>query len=291
MSEVCYACMVDLGTASTLLVAIATMAVASVSYASVRQNRRQVNMLVRQTMLLKTQQDPIPLIKAFSFDKNTLKITLENAGNGPASSLAIGSSFVLARHAFFADSRGERPLSSSEFEDASKEKKQVFMRYELEVQRNLQDEGKKVFPTPVACQLINEERDTTLLLPHETCTYSLDLKFGLGPKSGDPTSFPPFDPLVGLLKENGITCFTVDFDLIGKNMAEDPIQRQRIGMFVVDLAKHKNLEEAFAEKTRPYFMPLDSMEVARTIPLSVEMYLQSKSMVNYPRYFEEGKTW
>jgi hypothetical protein len=33
------------------------------------------------------------------------------------------------------------------------------------------------------------------------------------------------------------------------------------------------------------------MEVARTIPLSVEMYLQSKSMVNYPRYFEEGKTW
>ena len=248
-------------------------------------------MLVRQTMLLRSQQDPIPLVKEFSFEGNTLKISIENAGNGPASSLAIACDLVLARRALFRDSGGAEPISASEAAEALEGGKQPYMRYELNVGRWILDDGKKTRPTPVACLLINEAKGSTMLLPHESYTYSLEPKFGLGEHRGDPTSFPPFQFLVELLTKNGIDCFSVGFDLIGKNAADDPIQRQGLAMFVVDLAKDKTLQDAYKAKVRPYYEPMDYMEVARNLPLDVGMYLRSKSGVNYPKYFEEGKPW
>ncbi len=72
-------------------------------------------------------------------------------------------------------------------------------------------------------------------------------------------------------------------------MTEDPIQNQRIATFVIDFDKHDNLEDAYKEKRRPFFLPLDRIEKAKKIPWDRGAYLLSKSMVNYPKYFEEGK--
>ncbi len=172
--------MIDLELLATLLVAIATMATAVVSYMSIGQNKRQVDMLIRQTMILRSQQDPIPLIRSFSFEKNALMITVENLGIGPASSLAIGTSYVPSKRTFYSDSQSRNRLSASEAKQAIEAKRQIYDQYELETDIDLIYGGKKVYPTDVACELVNEERDTTLLFPHEVQTYSIPLQFGFG---------------------------------------------------------------------------------------------------------------
>ena len=279
--------MVDAGTLATLLVAAATLVLALVTYSNVQQNKRQVNILRKQSLILRSQQDPIPLIKSLSFEKNTLKITVENAGNGPASSLAIGTSFLLARRELFADSEGTKTLSQEDFQHAVDGKIMVYGKYHLEVKKKLLVEGKRAYPADLACQLVDEEKNSTILLPHETRAYSLELTFGIGRSKNDPYIFPHFDYLAQELKKSGITCISVALDLIGKNMAEDPIQRQGIAQFLVDLEMHPSLEDAFKQKTRPYFTGLDRMEVARMIPLSRDMYLNSKYAANYPKNFED----
>jgi hypothetical protein len=281
--------MVDTGTLATLLVAAATLVLAMVTYSNVQQNKRQVKILTKQSLTLRSQQDPIPVINSLSFDGNALKITVENSGNGPASSLAIGTDFLLARRELFSDRDGTKPVSSDDFQKSIDGKIQVFARYELETKKELKVNGKRMYPVELACQLVNEGKNSTILLPNASYAYSLDLSFGLGEKRGDPSMFPHFDNLVDELKGNGFRCISVSLDLIGKNMSDDPIQRQGIATFMVDFSLHKNLEEAFAMKTRPYFTPLDWMEIARMIPLSREMYLRSKSPVNYAKNYEEDK--
>lgn len=276
-------------TLATLLGAVATVVLAAVTYLSVREGKRQVNMLVRQTMILRSQNDPIPYIKSLSFDKNKLNITVENTGNGPASSLAIGTMFVPAERTFHGDSESEKPLSGTEIKDALEKQKQLYVRYEMG-RENLIENGREVTPIKLACLLINKPRNTMVLLPHETCSYTIDLSYGLRDVKGSARSWPHYDTLVNLLKENGVTCFALGLDLLCKNMAEDPIQDQSIAAFVVDLNIHSSIEEAHRENIAPHFMTIGIMELAeRGIPLERDEYLLGKSPVNFPKSFEKGE--
>lgn len=101
--------------------------------------------------------------------------------------------------------------------------------------------------------------------------------------------FPDFEHLRKILEENGITCFAIGLDLVGKNMAEDPIQNLEIASFIVDLKKHSCLQVAYVENFTPYFMTVDLVDLAKKgVPLEKDTYLFSKSPVNFPSSFEKG---
>lgn len=165
---------------------------------------------------------------------------------------------------------------------------QVAIKYEIE-EKNLIENGKKVTPFKLAYFLPNKQHNTLVLFPHETCSYTVDLGFGLHDVKGNEGSWPPYNTLVKLLKENDVTCFVLGFRLLCKNMAEDPIQDQSIATFVVDLNRHSNIEEAYNENTAPP-MTIDLLELAlRGIPLESDFYLHSKSQMNFPTSFEKGE--
>jgi len=280
---------VDLTALVTLGLVIATIILATVTYLLVREGKRQVNMLIKQTMILRSQNDPILLIKSLSFDLNKLKITLENVGNGPASSIAIGTKFFPAKQTFFSDSGGKTPLSALELKDAANQEKNASMFYDLGEDK-LKDNGKEVYPTALACVLINEKNNTLILPPHEIQSYSINPSYGFGDKKGNLTFYPPYESFVNTLKKNGVTCFVLSFDLLGKNMAEDLVVSQGITAFVVDLKKHSCIQEAYRENITPHFITIDMIDLAkREIPVSRDFYLYSKSSENFPPYYEKGK--
>ena len=272
----------------TLILAVATIALALITYKSVNDGKRQVDILLRQTILLRSQNDPILSIKSFSFNNNKLNITIENNGNGPASSLAIITMFSPAKRTYFRDSEGIKSLSETEIKEALLNNKQVTIRYEV-VDKKLIVKGEEVTPMKLAYILPNNQSNTLVLLPRETCAYTIDLGFGLRDIKGSSVSYPLYNNLVQLLNENNVTCFGLGFQLLCKNMAEDPIQDQSIAAFVVDLTRHSNIEEAYNENTTPP-ITIGLMELAlKGIPVESDFYLHSKSQVNFPSSFEKGE--
>ena len=270
----------------TLILAVATIALALITYKSVNEGKRQVDILLRQTILLRSQYDPILSIKSFSFNNNKLNITIENNGNGPASSLAIETMFSPAKRTYFRDSESIKLLSETEIKEALLKNKQVTIRYEA-VDKKLIEKGEKVTPIKLAYILPNKQYNTLVLLTRETCSYTIDLGFGLRNIKG--IIYPLYNNLVQLLKENNVTCFVLGFRLLCKNMAEDLIQEQSIATFVVDLTRHSNIEEAYKENTTPP-MTIDLMELAlKGIPVECDFYLHSKSQINFPSSFEKGE--
>ena len=155
--------------------------------------------------------------------------------------------------------------------------------------KKLIEKDKEVTPFKLAYILPNNQRNTLVLLPHETCSYAIDLGFGLSDIKGGSWSFPLYTNFVQLLKENNVTSFVVGFNLLCKNMAEDPMQDQSIAAFIVDLTRHSNIEEAFIENTKPP-ITIGLMELAlKGTPVDSDFYLHSKTQVNFPLSFEKGE--
>jgi len=279
----------DSVTLATVFVAIATIFLAGVTYLLFKEGKRQANILTKLTLILRSQNDPSLLIKSSAFDLNKLNITVENIGNGPAYSVAIGTKFFPMKQTFYKDADGTRPLLASEVENAANQRKQAYMFYELGDQK-LVNGGKEVKPLALTYILINKQRSTLMLPSHETFSYSIDLGFGLQDKNGSTKFFPDYELLRKILTENGVTCFAISLDLVGKNMAEDPIQSLGIASFVVDLKKHSCLQVAYEENLTPHFITIDMIDLAKKgIPLERDFYLNSKSPVNFPQYFEKGE--
>jgi hypothetical protein len=279
--------MVDIVDA-TVLVAVATLILALVTYTSVRQNRRQVDMLTRQTVILRSQIDPIPVVHLVAFNGNTLRVRITNHGAGPASSLAIDTGIHLCKVTFTKDASGKQPYSEEELRSAPKGTL-AYPRYDWHPNSQLLDAGKKKYPVDVVNQLLKELPDTMILLPNEEYEYSVDLRFGLGNSRKDPDLWLGYEQLVETMRRSDVWSFALSLGLIGKNMADEKIRGQTLANFIVDLVRHKTLEDAFKENRRPYFLPLDIKEVAQKIPVSTEMYLQSKLGINSPKSFEEEK--
>jgi hypothetical protein len=273
---------------ATLLVAIATLVVALVSYSSVRQNKREVDMLTRQTVILRSQIDPIPVVHLIAFSGNKLRVRVVNHGTGPASSLVIDTGVHLCKVTFTKDAEGKEPFSEEELKAAPKGAL-GYPRYDWRPNFFLLSNGEKKHPVDVVNQLLKELPDAMILLPEEEYEYTVDLKFGLGSSRNDPNLWVGYDQLTDMMRRSEVWSFALTLGLLGKNMAEEKVQGQVLANFVVDLVRHKNLEDAFKENRRPYFLPLDRREIAEQIPLSTEMYLKSKSGVNYPKSFEQSK--
>lgn len=82
--------------------------------------------MIKQTLILRSQNEPILLIKSISFDLNKLNITVENIGNGPAYSIAVGTQFVPSKQKFFLDAEKTQPISVSQIKNVANQGKQVY---------------------------------------------------------------------------------------------------------------------------------------------------------------------
>ena len=162
---------------ATVILALATIALAFFTYQAVNHGKNQTEMLVRQTMILRSQIDPIPHITEFSFSNNSLNLDVENIGSGPASSLAVETSFVPAKKVFYENEQSRKPLTGIELEKFIPSNNQITIRYEV-YEKTLEKNGEKFNPIREAYILPNKKRNTLVLLPNETQSYNIELGFG-----------------------------------------------------------------------------------------------------------------
>src|SRR5690554_1483059 len=88
--------MVEIGDVASIAVAVATAALAGITYLTIRQSKNQLRALLSQNKLLRSQQYPILRVDSFSFDKNVIKVTVSNVGDGIATNIGLSVNFYPA---------------------------------------------------------------------------------------------------------------------------------------------------------------------------------------------------
>lgn len=276
-----------LGDISTMVLAAATTVVAIATFRSVTQNKRQTKALIRQTLVLKSQQDPVLVIKSFNIHENTLNITIENIGNGPAQLLAVRSSYGVAK---WRPSDSPPNQEEQAIMDFLNTKRRFFGNYQLEL-RELVYEGKKQTLDPGFGYLVNSDANISFLPRGETRTYTLEVKFMTqwGKKVSDifgEGKGRSFEELKDMMKSNNVKFIGVSLDLMVKNMNETEIPTTRICKFVIDFERHKNLEEAYKEKQEPsFFVNMQNEVVSGKVWYPQEFYPYQTSQ-NSPESFD-----
>jgi len=271
----------DINTVASILAAATTLALAIAAFQAIGQNKKQLELLAGQTRVFQSQQAPIAIIKSFQFEQNSLKISVENIGTGPISLLVLRTLAVPTKITYLDGKDGPPIEDMKTLQRAFDEKRQLYWRYDMKLQSEFKYEDNRVTLFDTVRFLHHPERKGGILLPKESATFAMEPLFGFKYKNRPPeASYPRFPEVKKMLESNGVTALAVDFDIMGRDMVDKPIQSQPMAKFVVDFSKHETLEHAFKENHRPYFLPLDSQEVLGDFPMSADDYSHSSFMVH-----------
>lgn len=261
-----------------IFIVISILVITYFSYQVVQYFKLQNELIVAQNMSLRSQIDPILSIRGCSFNLNSLDITIENIGTGLASSLAVETSFLPTKRIFYENEDSLKPLSEFELLERGKTMKQVSIKYEIE-EKNIELNGNSNSPRRISYLLLNRPRNSLLLFPKETCSYHIELGFGLITKHSGELFYPKYSEFINVLKKNKITCFILSFKLLCKNMLEDQIPDQNIATFIVDLTRHSTIEEAYKENTTPSMTVGYLFLATNGIPIDSTLYKNSKTNI------------
>ena len=272
--------LVDLATIASIVAGVGTIFLASATTWLVLQNRRQVQALVRQGLVLKNQQQPVLVVKDFRFERNNLQITIQNAGNGIASSVVLNAMFVPAERIIVEDADSFQPIEKKKLFQAMVQGKQVYMRYVIKPPK-LKYEKENAYPYHIAIFLTDKHQNAMELMPGQIATFSPEVRFLIRFQPNLPTGKAMTYPEIReFLNSNGVNFIGVSIAVRGKDMAENLIQARGICSFMADLKQDESIENAFANNIHADFFTLYPNEVtARVGWLDGEMY---DRMTTYP---------
>jgi hypothetical protein len=98
----------------SFLVGIGTIVLAVATLLYVDQSRRQTQIILRQLNLQTGQQIPRLFIKRVDFEKDSVKIDIQNATNVPASWVGLETEFFIVGQRLYADQAGENEIGWGE---------------------------------------------------------------------------------------------------------------------------------------------------------------------------------
>ena len=113
------------------LVALGTLLLATATFMSVYQGRRQIQTLLQQLNLQIGQQIPHLFIKKVMFEGNTVKLDIENATSAPAFWLGLETRFHLIRLQYRDAANGGCVIPWGEAIKLKEEGKTVYGKYVL----------------------------------------------------------------------------------------------------------------------------------------------------------------
>jgi hypothetical protein len=281
--------MVEISTVLDGLVAVGTLGLAAAAFWGIRQNGKQVRALTRQTLILRAQNAPIPVVSEFQFIGDGLKLTIQNTGKSPISALVLSSQFMPTKREIYDEKRDGRQLGPDEVEMEMQQKKQLYQRFSMLVPPEFVVDGKKINPVDTSKFLLHPVRKDNTLMPGETVTYEVEPVFGLNYKNPPPYfSTEIFAGLKEKLEANEISAVAVRFGILAKDWSEELLQPHDMANFIVDFAVEKTLEEGFKSKRRPYFEPLSRQEFMSTFgSIETDTWRTSRSPQYSPYNFEE----
>jgi hypothetical protein len=281
----------SLNALANLAVAIGTIILAVVTYKVLTESRKQLSVLTAQTVISRSQVDPYLLVRSFNFKGDKLVVDVENIGKGHATWLSVRLWFQPCEPHYYADKHGEIPLTQEQAAHLGKAQGWALGKYEPSHKVLKYKNWKEAFTVQTFTFLGNESvGDEAVLLAGERQQFQIEPYFCIGKDKSPFTEGKgfKFDEFRQFLAANDLHFLAVEFQLASKDPVENNLPGVPICKFVIDLANHKTVEEAFVAKLSFDFFPLSQREPAQKYGfMPSAMYYETKSGHNAPRPWEE----
>lgn len=281
----------SLNALASLAVAIGTIVLAIVTYKVLTESRKQLSVLTAQTVISRSQLDPYLLARNFGFRGDKLLVDVGNIGRGHATWLSLRAWFQPCEPHYYADKHGEIPLTQEQAARLGKEQGWALGKYAPSRKVLKYKDWKEAFPVQTFTFLGNKSvGDEAILLASERQQFEVEPIFFLGrdkPEFMEGKGFK-FDEFSKFLRDIDVHFLAVEFQLVCKDPVENNVPGLPICKFVVDFAKHKTLEDAFAAKLGFDFFPLSQREPAQKYGfMPGGWYYDTKSGHNAPKPWKE----
>ena len=207
------------------LASLASIIVAFYSLYSVISLRKQVDLMERQTLLHRSETYPIIDIENIQVKENEIEVTLKNKGKGAAFFIGLGMQF----HPII-------PLKNQ---------------WEFVNKINIIEEGeaRKIYPRSHVIFLRNQNGHNRLL-SSESDTFKGKISFLFSYKKNkdlDSGTWKYFDDFKTLMNLNNIHFVAVMTDVVFKDLSESITESEAMYSIIVNLQKHKSMEEAIKD--------------------------------------------
>lgn len=295
---------------ANLLVAIGTIILAIISYINVQIIKKQTKVLFIQSNFLRLQQAPLLKYEDFKFRGNEISLELTNVGNGIAAQIGVETGFYLVSPKLVEppDDKSkdeilkQHGISKEDFEKVTKFLgREMWFKYVWNPDKELftekeQNVTSKAYPNNFITFLKKSEDSSPILEPGKNgrfkCKPKMEVKVGeqylLGKKFPKYTKLFTFQELIELCKNNNIDYLGFKFDLVYRDLAENPQTSEELVTCVIDINHHKNFEEAVKEGSRIDFFGLTLPEIEKKIGgISKDFFYEGKSRLNDPNSFDK----
>jgi hypothetical protein len=208
----------------SILGSIATFIVALITLYNVLHLRRQLKLMEKQVILLRSEVYPFIDIKDKKVNGNEVELKLENKGRGPAFNIGFRTQFTPLK------------IIGSEWSFVDE-----LYEYENEKPK------RRIYPINCVVLLRTKHRQGSRLHPQEEDVFTGETRFMHGySKKGRGLSwrYHSFEDLGKLFTTNKLRFVAVSLALVYQDITESIIEEEPLHFFVIDFTKHKSIEEA-----------------------------------------------
>jgi hypothetical protein len=246
------------------LVALGTILLAIVTFMSVMQGRKQMQILLKQVNLQVGQQIPHLFIKEVTFEGDSVKIDVENATNVPAFELGLETRFHLIRQSYSDAANGGREITWGEAIKLREAGKIVYGKYLLlpphELPKLVYDYREVKSETAVT--FFAPQGVSKYFPPKSTIQVSTIPRFAISWMEKDNPRWQGFEftRFRDFLLKNNIDKVAVSMMLVCKDASEKPVAQGYVTSFFINTESDKSLEDSSKSKQKFDFLPLSQLD-------------------------------
>ncbi len=250
-----------------------------------RQARQQLRVLSNQTAILRSQQDPLLKVHAFSFDGNKLSAKMINRGKGRARLIGVESFFYPT--VFQPKDVGGKPIPrTDELLEEAKAQKSKLRGELLEQPRHPLRHKKwsKGEMVPYVSFFSSVLTGDSMLDPGEDQEFTLRNEEPVFKIVLDNQNFVQvkFTDLKAIVQENGFQFVSLWFRMVCKDAVDRPVYGQSF-RFVASMNSHQTLQDAMSEGLSTRYHMVDRHEADRELGgIDAELYKWERAVENFP---------
>lgn len=221
---------------SQIGVAIGTLILAKITYESIKNSKKQLEYLRKQTQILKNDKFPLLKVVQCKIKSNLFKIKLKNVGKKEAFKIGLEAKFRLAHP------------------NLSEDKKFIDFSYDPQ---ELIDEKNKSIIRSNGYISYNKEMQITQVFPGEEDELLFEPKFGLWYLEDNQIRFGStvgriieLNELIDILNKNEKRFIEIEINLVYQDYSGNQKERTRLFSYVFDIKTDKNFEDYSKFKRR-----------------------------------------
>jgi len=265
-----------------ILVGVGTIVLAIATLLLVIQNRRQVDVMLKQVNMQIGQQIPHLFIKQVDFRPDSVEIEVQNAGDVPATSVGLETQFFVIGQHLYADQEGDTEISWGEAIRWRDQGKTVYSKYYWTGPENpkLKFENREVNSSAVV-SFFSPQGVSVYFPPRTTMRITTKPMFGISRRTDQGLAscrWFEYSEFRDFLLSNDIRAVAVVMSLLCKDAAEAVHHQGTVASFAIRTDLDRSLVESSQNTQRFDFIALAPTEwLSEDSRITGEMYRNLRS--------------